>query len=162
MPERLPTVSNSTVIIALSQIGYLIILKDLYKKVILPEGVFRELHAGHPKSGSDISDESWIEIRRVSNIRLLEYLSISLDKGESEAIVLAEELPAGLLLMDDYWGRKIAAKRKIPVAGTLGILIKAKQTGLIKKVKPLFGKLIENGFWIDKAVLEFSLKKAGE
>lgn len=57
----------------------------------------------------------------------------SLDRGESEAIVLFGELKAELMLMDERRGREVAIKLEIPLSGTLGVLIEAFDKGIISR-----------------------------
>lgn len=67
----------------------------------------------------------------------------NIDLGEAEAIALALELKAGLLLMDERRGRLVATSYGLQVTGLLGVLIQGKQNGLIKSVKPLVDQLIK-------------------
>lgn len=78
-----------------------------------------------------------------------------LDSGEAEAIALAIELKADYLLMDEIKGRQIAENFGIKVTGILGVLIKAKEEGLIAEVKPYLQKLVnEAGFWLNPKLIE--------
>jgi len=76
------------------------------------------------------------------------------DRGGAEAIVLALELNADLLLIDYRGARNLAKKLGLQVMGTLGVLALAKYTGSIREVKPVVGGLIESGFWISRKVLD--------
>ena len=90
-------------------------------------------------------------------------LSAELDEGEAEAIALAAELNAGLLLMDERKGRIVAARLGIRFIGLLGILIEAKQRDIIPLVKPCVDSLISQaGFWIGKDLYGQVLQAAGE
>ena len=80
------------------------------------------------------------------------YLLTDIDDGEAEVIVLADELQANTIIMDDKLGRKIAKLRGFKVIGTLRLLVTAKEKGLIKEVKPLIEKLREVGFWVSEDV----------
>lgn len=84
------------------------------------------------------------------------------DEGEAETIILAEEINANLLIIDDYLAREIANLIGLKITGTLGILIRAKNKGLIQKVKPLIEKLIEAHFWIDQVLYHLVLEVSGE
>lgn len=76
-------------------------------------------------------------------------MSSELDKGETEAIALALELEAEQVLIDERRGRRIAARLNLRYTGVLGILVEAKNRGLISEVKPLLDALINQaGFWV--------------
>lgn len=160
MPELV--ISNSTVIIALSSINQLYILKELYEEIIIPREVFDELTRVQNKPGSNINEIEWIKSLSISDNKLKEYLSYNLHKGEAETIALAEENKADLVLLDDYWGRKIAELRNLKITGTMGILVKAKKECIIEKVKPLLDQLIHKGFWISDDLYISILKESGE
>ncbi|OQA17919.1 MAG: hypothetical protein BWY64_01806 [bacterium ADurb.Bin363] len=160
MPEVV--VSNSTVIIALSSINYLYILKEVYKEIIISSEVFNELSRGQDRPGSNIKEIDWINVCSISDERLKDYLSYHLHRGEAETIALAEEKKAFLVLLDDYWGRKIAELRKLRITGTMGIIVKAKKEGIIKEVKPLLIELIYKGFWISDNLYNSILQKSDE
>jgi len=82
-------------------------------------------------------------------------LLTDLDSGEAEAIALAVELKADYLLMDETKGRQIAERYGIKATGIIGVLIKAKENGLIAEVKPYLQKLInEAGFWLNPKLIE--------
>lgn len=70
-------------------------------------------------------------------------MSRELDKGEAEAIALALELGADQVLIDERRGRRIAARLNLRYTGILGILVEAKNRGLISEVKPLLDALID-------------------
>jgi predicted nucleic acid-binding protein len=86
-----------------------------------------------------------------------------LDRGEAEAIALAERLQADLLLMDERIGRRCARERSLRVVGLLGTLIVAKQRGLIAAVRPLVEQLRQQaGFYVSDTLLAEVLQRAGE
>ena len=155
-------IANSSIIIAFSIIEKMEILKELYQEIIIAEEVKNELLKGINKSGADFLRYKWIKVKKVKEPKLKEYLSYNLDIGEAETIALAEELNADLVLLDDYLGRKFALLRNLKITGTIGILIKAKQKGLINQVKPLIDKLILNNFHIDDELYYYSLKIVNE
>ncbi len=162
MPDSRIIVSNTTVIIGMSAIDSIEILKELYNEIFISEEVLDELKKGKGRPGFDIYKKLWINVKAVSNPKLKEYLCLNLDEGEACTIVLAEEINAELVLMDDYWGRKIAEYRNLKVTGTLGIISRAKNEGIINKVKPLIDKLIQSGFWIGDNLYKAVLKQNNE
>ena len=85
-----------------------------------------------------------------------------MDIGESEAIILATELGADLIIIDEKLGRYHAKHADLKVTGTIGILIKAKNKGIIKDLKPLLYELTEKEVWISDKLINNILKQAGE
>lgn len=158
-------ISDTSPVINLAAIGQLELLNNLYGKVILPRAVHHEITViGAGQAGStELGKLKWIEVKGVSNQNLVQALRMELDEGESEAIALAVELNAELLLMDERIGRAVASRFGLRYIGLLGTLIEAKQKGLIKTVKPLLDDLRSKaGFWIGQKLYDCILKKAGE
>ncbi|MCB0476464.1 MAG: DUF3368 domain-containing protein [Flavobacteriaceae bacterium] len=89
-------------------------------------------------------------------------MEIELDKGESSAIALAIEKENSLLVIDEKKGRNVAKKMGIKITGILGVIIKAKEIGLIKKITPLIEKLEKVDFRISKTLKEKILRRVGE
>ncbi len=139
-------ISDTSVITNLAAIQNLNLLHQLYDRVTIPEAVYRELtEIDPPVPGTlEVQTVPWIDIRQVGNNEVVERLRIEakLDPGESEAIALALELNADLLLIDERRGRAEANRLGVKITGLLGILVEAKQKKLIVAVKPLMDALI--------------------
>ena len=93
MREKGLVVSDSTVLIALSSLGVLEILKNLYGSIIIPEAVYKELVRGEGKPGSKIGSIDWIDVRTLAP-QFKKYLEFDLDEGEAETIALSEKIGA--------------------------------------------------------------------
>ncbi len=139
-------ISDTSAITNLAAIQYLQLLPQLYNQITIPEAVYRELaEIDPPVPGTlEVQMASWLEVRQVVNRNVVERLQIEvrLDPGESEAIALALELNADLLLIDERRGRAEANRLGVRITGLLGILVEAKQKKLIVNVKPLMDSLI--------------------
>ncbi|NEO00845.1 MAG: DUF3368 domain-containing protein [Moorea sp. SIO3I7] len=139
-------ISDTSAITNLAAIQHLQLLPQLYNQVIIPEAVYRELaDIDPPVPGTlEVQSASWLEVRQVVNSEVVEHLQseVSLDPGESEAIALALELNADLLLIDERRGRAEADRLGLRITGLLGILVEAKHQNLIVAVKPLMDALI--------------------
>lgn len=158
-------VSNTSPIINLAAIGQLELLQKLYGKLIIPEAVFHEISAIDPDQlrTTKIQSLSWIKTQSVTNQALVASLLLELDRGEAEAIILAVEKKADLLLLDERRGRTVAYQLGIKFIGLLGILIEAKHQQIISAVKPLLDELIAKaGFWVSTHLYNCVLKAAGE
>lgn len=158
-------VSDASPLISLATISQLEILRRLFGNVVLPAEVFREITGfGSEMPGADeVREASWIQVLECEDIRLVKALSLQLDPGEAEAIVLAIQLQADLLLMDERMGRRVAKEFGLPITGILGVLSRAKQEGILPAVKPTLDRLIqEAGYRIGKDLYEEILKTEGE
>jgi predicted nucleic acid-binding protein len=157
-------IGDSTILIGLAKIEKLGLLQEVFGKIYIPEEVFREVvERGSKKLGSEIVKEAeWIEWRSVTDKIQVNLLLASLDKGEAEVLGLAKEMKADLLLIDEEKARKGAVIAGFEVMGIVGLLLVAKNLGLIDKIKPHIEELKRKKFRIgDKIVME-GLKKAGE
>ena len=130
-------VSNASPLINLARIGKLDLLQRLYDSVLIPQAVWDEVvvqGAGQP-GAEEVSSAPWVRHSVVVNAQLVWALRQDLDAGEAEAIVLALETKAELLLMDERLGRETARHMGLRYTGLVGLLIEAKHKGLITEVK---------------------------
>jgi len=157
-------VSDSTILIGLVKIGKLDLLKETFSKVYIPEEVFKEVvERGKGKPGSKVIKEAvWIEPKPIKDKTQVAFLLGSLEKGEAEVLLLARELNADLILLDEEKARKSAVIAGFEIMGLLGLFILAKNLGLIHEVRPLVDELMIKKFRISDKIIEKTLKKAGE
>jgi hypothetical protein len=158
-------VSDTSPITSLAGIGELELLHQLYGKVIIPQTVYDEMVGADQlvPGAMEIQTFSWIETQQVRDLNQVIALQSNLDAGEAEAIVLALELNAELLIMDERLGRSVALQYGINLTGLLGILLEAKGKGLIQSVKPLMDRLInEVEFRVSSQLYSTILQSAGE
>lgn len=146
-------VSNAGPIIALARIGKLDLLKQ-FKQIYIAQEVYKEVVVkGEGKPGSDeVENSDWFIIKEVKNTLAVESLTIELEKGEAETIIVALELNADLVLMDESIGRDIAKSRGLKVIGTVGILAGAYEKGIIKDLKMVLDDLRSKKVWISEKV----------
>jgi len=157
-------ISDTSPVRALAHLGRLDWLRALFGEVLVPPAVTAEL-ASPPGTLKpvDVSQWSFLLIRSPSDLRRVLELRSVLDAGESEAIALAEELHAELILVDELAGREVARQCGLTILGTLGILVRAKQARLCPSVAPLLERLQkELNFFISSDVRDAILRQAGE
>jgi len=144
-------VSDTSPILNLARIGRFELLASLYKQVIIPTAVYAELTAtkrGLP-AAIDLVSTPWLTVAAPKDHDRVRELCADLDPGEAEAIVLATEFHADLLLVDERRGRRIAAALGLTVTGLLGVLADAKKAGFIERAKPVLDELVLKArFWI--------------
>lgn len=158
-------VSDTSPLMNLAAIGQLGLLEQLLGKVLIPEAVLQELSImGLEQFGTkEIQKLPWIETRSVTNRTLVDSLLLELAKGEAEAIALATEMRADLLLLDERLARRAASRLGLRFTGLLGLLIEAKHRGFIVAVKPVLDALTTKaGFWVSRDLYARALQAAGE
>ncbi len=145
----LKTISNTSCMIILDNIGMIDILKDLYGTIVITKEVSEEFGKAIP---------SWIEVTEVNDYKYLKLLSHFLDLGEASTITLALEAYESLTIIDDLKARKIAQKLNIKITGTIGVIIKARKENVISSTKDVLIKLRKEGFRISKELERELLK----
>ena len=142
-------ISDTSCLIIFLKIKKLNLLKEVYDNILTTPEVAEEFSEPLPV---------WIKIVSVKDKKYQEFLETQVDIGEASAIALAKEMNNPLLLLDDLKARKLAKKLNLKFTGTLGVINKAKQTGVINKVKPLIDKLLATNFRISKNIINELLK----
>ena len=158
-------VSDASPLVALSAVGRVDLLRSLYERVVVPEAVDGEVAAAGADApgASVVRAADWIEVRRVLDQRLVQALLGDVDRGEAEAITLAVETGADLLLTDERRGRAVAARLHQRVVGACGVLVEAKAKGLLPAVRPVLDALASDaGFRIGDRLRARVLDAAGE
>jgi predicted nucleic acid-binding protein len=163
----LEIVCDSSVLISLSSIGKLNLLRDIFKKeqIIIPRAVWKEVveEGGKKKGAQQVKSSKWIHVEDVEDVPLVKLLNTHLDKGESEAIVLALKYHDSLLIIDEKEARDVAQSLNLKFIGTIGVLLKAKQKGYIQSLKTELSLLENKGkFWIAVTLYDKVLKEAKE
>ncbi len=146
-------ISDTSCLILLDKIKELDLLKKVYKNIVTTPEVAREFVEELPE---------WIKLESVKDRKYQEFIQTQVDLGEASAMALAKEKDNPLLLLDDLKARKLASKLNLRFTGTLGLINKAKQVGVISKIKPLLDKLVSSDFRISEKIIDELLKINGE
>ncbi|MGC9445231.1 MAG: DUF3368 domain-containing protein [Candidatus Methanospirareceae archaeon] len=149
-------VSNAGPLIALAKISQLPLLKALFGELVIPEEVQREIVVrGKGKPGAEIvARADWIKVRRVHELGVA-ILATELDLGEAEAIILAKELNAELLLLDEKIPRELAKSLGLNVAGTLALIHAGLQRGVLDgELEEFIQQLKRKGVWLSEEIVE--------
>jgi predicted nucleic acid-binding protein len=158
-------VSDTSPILSLARISRLDLLRVLYQQVLIPSSVYQELRASssQPLGHIDFDAVQWLIVATPRDRRPVEELREDLDLGEAEAIVLATERRADLLLIDERRGRRVAHASGLAITGLLGVVAQAKRAGLIAAARPVLDDLIRIArFWIGPDLYAEVLTQLGE
>jgi predicted nucleic acid-binding protein len=157
-----PVVANNTPLVALWILGRLDLLRDLYGAVWIPQAVYEEFVATErTRRHAALREASWIVTVPVSNPQHVK-VYVGLDQGEAEVLALADEHAARLVIVDERKGRRYAQRLGISLTGTLGVLLLAKERGLVDLLSPLLAELQDGGLYLDSALTDRMLVLAGE
>lgn len=153
MPDTSIVISDTSSLILFHKIGEIELLRKLYNRVIITPEVQTEFQEQLP---------NWIKIESVQDKKYQEFLETQVDWGEASAIALAKEIENTLLLLDDLKARKLAGKLNLKFTGTLGVINKARQLGIVHKIKPLIDKLLLTDFRISENIVNELLRLNNE
>lgn len=149
-------VSNASPLIALHAVGQLDLLRSLFVTVNVPPTVAREVAPSLPVP------PAWI-VERLLEGEIDERLRrAGLDPGERDVIGLALQRPTAWLVLDDRPARRMAERVGLSVVGTIGVVVRAKQRGLLPAVRPTLDALIRNGLFVGQGLYREVLVGAGE
>lgn len=134
-------VVNSTPLIVLCGIGKLELLRELYRELLIPVAVYQEVTAVKDSACMQfMAQRNWIHVEKIQNETEKKMYRAKLHAGEVEVMILAQEQKADLVIIDDNAAKKTAKYLGLTVTGSLGVLLKAKQVGLIERVRPLLSE----------------------
>jgi predicted nucleic acid-binding protein len=156
-------VCNTSPIQYLHQLGQLHLLHALATAVFVPPAVATEIARGITLGVNlpDLALLSWIDIRAPQGPVSHGWQS-KLGLGESEVLQLGLEMPGSLVVIDDRIARRAATDLKLPLKGTIGLLIDAKRAGLLAEVRPMLDQLDALGFRLATSSRAAALRLAGE
>jgi len=138
------------------------LLHELFGEIAIPRAVYEEciIEGEERKEIATIKNADWLHTYDVTDKNLVTVLHSELDKGESEAIALALEKSADLILLDDAEAREKARLYSLKITGTLGILLRAKDK--VQSFGDIIEQLLTTGFWVDAALKRRLLAEVGE
>jgi predicted nucleic acid-binding protein len=146
-------ISDTSCLILLSKIEELDLLNKLSNKVYITSVILQEF-------GKDLP--SWIMVKEPSDNHYQKILEMDLDRGEASAIALSLELDNSIIIIDDLKGRIIAERLNLRYSGTFGLILKAKQLGIIQSVKPILTKVKNTNFRFNEKLFRLVIEQAGE
>jgi predicted nucleic acid-binding protein len=154
-------VADTSALLALAVSESLSLLDELFGDVRVPAAVFEECTISGKPHADQLRDYLGGKVEAVD---LGEYViaAAGLGAGELEAMALYKDLHADRLLLDDARARRVAAFNQITVVGSLGVLLLAKDQGLIPEVKPKLNSIRAAGFYFSEPLLQEALRLANE
>ncbi|MDE2698440.1 MAG: DUF3368 domain-containing protein [Gemmatimonadota bacterium] len=161
MPKK-PVIVNNTPLIALWELNYLFLFRELYTEVWIPQAVEDEFIATEQIGRrAALNNAPYIKTVPLSHPQsALAYTG--LHQGEASVLALAEEHDARLVIIDERKARRYAQRIGLPLTGTIGVLLLAKKEGLIDAIKPLLTTLHDNGLYLSVSLIDKALQLADE
>ncbi|MCK5372630.1 MAG: DUF3368 domain-containing protein [Cyclobacteriaceae bacterium] len=153
LPNSEIIISDTSCLILLTKIDELSLLRQFGLPVFITSAINKEY-------GQKLPD--WIEIKDPYNKQYQQILELDLDEGEASAIALALELSNTIIIIDDLKGRKVASDLKLRYSGTFGLILRAKQEGIIDNVKDILNKIRKTNFRFSENLFNTIISEAGE
>ena len=156
----LTVIADTGVLISLGHIRKIHLIQAVLGQFFIPRAVWNELlRYDHPTFDKTVLEGLEKHIHAIGSDN---YLALLMDSGEAESVILYQELKADFLLIDDSKARKVAESLEVNCIGSIGLLIKAKEKGLIDMLKPYFEIWLSSGRYFAKSLLEDVLREQGE
>ena len=156
-------VPNASPLITLFKSGQSALLPGLFRSVLVPDAVWREISAGAPEDPAvqGLSNSPWLTRLPPEPIDP-QVLAWDAGPGETEVLTYARRHPDVRAVVDDDYARRCARSLGVRVLGTCGLLVLAKRRGLIAKVEPGVRALQDAGLWLSPSVIQAVLDEVGE
>jgi hypothetical protein len=154
-------VADASALIALATCDSLGLLDALFAEVVVPEAVYHEVAQPSKPQGVRLQHFLQHKVRSVDMSRFV-YLDAYADMGETQAMLLYKAMDGDFLLIDDQRGRKVAQINQIKTVGSLGVLLQAKNKGLIAAFAPLLTQIAASPVFMSANLIQTVLALAGE
>jgi predicted nucleic acid-binding protein len=154
-------VADCSSLIVLAVCDSLGLLEKLFDSVVVPETVYNEATRPDKKQAQVLKTFLQGKVRPV-DLQSYVFLDAFADAGETEAMLLYKQLCADKLLIDDRRGRKVAKINQISTIGSLGVLLAAKEKGLVAEVAPLLCQIEQSDIYLSPNLIATVLELAGE
>lgn len=162
MAENSVWVVNASPLILLARIGQLVWLETMATKLWVPDRVIEEVGAGSDFDPSAAIETGWAARYRIADIEIPSAVRAwDVDPGESQVIAHALRMQAHAIL-DDAAARRCAESLGLPVFGSIGVVLRAKNAGLITEATPWLEKLRKAGMFADEHLIRAALATVGE
>jgi predicted nucleic acid-binding protein len=164
MPETEAIVINTGPLLALiAAYGDLSLLERIYPRVLVPCEVCREMEAGGASAfgNNEFCKAAFLE-KQASSLVISPYLSNSLDLGEASVIQLALNKGIHTVCIDEAVGRRVARLNGLKLTGSIGILIRAKRSGIAFSMDEAIEKMQVKGIYLSRTVIDFALAQVEE
>ena len=157
-------VVDASPLIFLAKLGRLKLLQEGANTVCVPQAVLDEICV-KPDQATQIieqASQSWLSVCQIRERNAVEILLADLDLGEAQVIVLAKEICADRVVMDDLDARRFARRIGLDLIGTMGLLLAARLRGEISTVRTEIERLESFGFRVSPSLVKAILEQAGE
>lgn len=153
-------IADTGALISLAHVDKIELIESVFGKVYIPNAVWEEI-IKYEYQEFDKSSLLRLE-KNIIHIKSKNHLSVIMDYGEAESVILYEEINADYLLIDDNRARNMAESLGVNCIGSIGLLIKSKQLGFIKEIRPIFHKWIKLERYFSIKLLNSILKRLKE
>lgn len=155
-------VVNASPLILLAKVGQLALIEKLSPGFIIPTAVVSEILAGPDDDPARKHLKADWGRRITPSVISNSIIEWGLGAGESSVLAVALEMAPAIAVLDDAAARAAAASLGIGVIGSIGVIVRAKQAGLLSQVKPVLSDLQQAGLFLDSTLIEKALNLAGE
>ncbi|MBC9796401.1 DUF3368 domain-containing protein [Sinomicrobium weinanense] len=146
-------ISDTSCLILLSKIDELELLKKMGETIYITSTIHKEFGKKLP---------NWIKVKKLKDNHYQKILEMDLDPGEASAIALSLDLENAVLILDDLKGRKVAERLQLKYSGTFGLILRAKQEGIVNHVRPILEKIRMTNFRFDENLFKIIIEESGE
>jgi predicted nucleic acid-binding protein len=151
-------IGDSSALVALAVMDRLALLEEIFDEIFIPQAVYDEVSIDNKPQSLKLKLFLADKIIQVK----LDISKMGLGQGELEAITLYQNTKADFLLIDDRRAKNFAKLNGIQVIGSLGVILLAKEKGLLESVKSEFKKLSDSNLFISQSLIDKILREVGE